>query len=249
MFKNGNSSNSKGTKDLVIKETFPIQVTNIGEVIAENLGGETLDIGNLDQIKVPAGGSKMWSIPTIDGDLDKHEFTGVLIHTKLSRVYWEEKFSGGGSPPDCFSTDMITGVGNPGGVCSKCPQNEFGSADNGRGKACSEKRMLFFLTEDNMLPVVVVVPASSLEAAKNYLIALTTKHRVKKHEIITKLTLEVDQNKDGIKYSKIKFTPGARLENAAEVKKYAADIMPMLDGAAVEIAKANNGAAKMEEAA
>jgi len=65
---------------------------------------------------------------------------------------------------------MITGVGSPGGKCVDCPMNKWGSAINGNGKACKERRTLFLLTEHSNMPIRLSVPPGSLGAVKKVLV-------------------------------------------------------------------------------
>lgn len=230
-------------KELVTHREFPLMKRNIMELIKTNLSGEKLGMKNLLTLKVPSGGSRMWVLPSKGEEIEVKMFEGIIIHTSCFRIYWEKDFDdptgGAGLPPDCISTDMITGVGIPGGECAECPFQEFGSS--GRGKKCNEKRTMFFKAENNLFPVVVMVPPSSLEAAKNYLIELTSEHFLPMNSLYTELTLEKVVNKEGIPYSQIKFKAGAQVKNIEQVMEEIKGILPMLSGIDLEIAKSEKG--------
>ena len=88
----------------------------IAEILTENLGGAGLNVTDLTIVKVPSGGGVMWEIPGIEGLQHAKEIEGVIIFTQSTRAYWPDSFddTGGGSPPQCMSTDAVTGIGDPG---------------------------------------------------------------------------------------------------------------------------------------
>ena len=72
--------------------------------------------------------------------------TGVILFNHASCAYWPEgdEYSDD-VPPLCSSVDGKQGYGEPGGVCEACALSQFGSASNGRGKACKNMRVLYLL--------------------------------------------------------------------------------------------------------
>jgi len=207
----------------------------INEVIEENLGDEELNpVSDLEKIQVPSGGATVWTIPTIDGEEDVKELTGIIVHTQRVRLYWAESFENSGStPPDCYSDDGKHGIGTPGGLCSECPMNQWGSADKGNGKACQERRLLYMLRPDSILPVVINVPPTSLKPIRQYLVRLAGKG-LSSYSVYTKLLLEKDKSEGGINYAKIKPAPAGQIEKekVQEVKAYVSGIKPYLQSAA-----------------
>src|SRR5690606_20046028 len=75
----------------------------LAEIISANLGGEGITQFDLDRVRIPAGGSTMWSVPTLDGEEETRVLEGIIIHFTTPRAYWKTPFdeSGGGTPPDC----------------------------------------------------------------------------------------------------------------------------------------------------
>jgi hypothetical protein len=201
---------------------------NIGEVLAENLGGEQVGPGDLDRIRIPAGGGTSFTVPTLTGEQDVKEFDGIIVAVKTVRSFWEAEYTGEGNPPDCFSDDGITGHGKPGGTCATCPLNQWASA-KGAGKACKERRLLFVLREGSVLPDVVSLPPASIQPFKKYLMRLSSQS-LPVTGVITKFSLEADKNSTGIKFSKAKLAASAALssEEAASIRTYAESIRPLL---------------------
>lgn len=194
-----------------------MQAGEVAEIIRENVGAGGIGQFDLDRIKVPAGGSTIWSVPTLDGDQPAKELEGVIVHYQDQRAYWAESFGkgGGGSPPDCSSTDMQVGVGNPGGDCARCPFAQFGSAvrddgSEGRGQACRSIRALYLLLPNSVLPLVVPVPPSSLKPIRGYFLRLASQ-AVPYHAVTTKLKLTRTRSGDGIDYAQIQAELGQRL--------------------------------------
>jgi hypothetical protein len=90
-----------------------------------------------------------------------------------SRILFNAMDTGGGMR--CQSVDNITGIGDPGGTCVKCPLSQFGSARNGEGKgtACNQ----FFnyaavaASDGKFLPeglLVFSLKSSALKVAKDW---------------------------------------------------------------------------------
>jgi len=169
-------------------------------IIVENLGDE--DITQFDLRKAKVEG-KTWIIPGIDKETETKELIGIIVLKQTARSYWEKGIDEGAemTPPDCASADGEIGVGNPGGACYKCPLSQWGSdPKGGKGQACTKKAILYILQEDDILPIVVSVPPSSLKNFKNYFLGLTSKN-IPFFGVKTKLMIEESKNGNGIKYS------------------------------------------------
>ena len=230
----------KENTELALAETdqsqfaiMTMEQNEMKELLAENLGNDTLSVSDFDRVTVPPGGGLVWTIPSIDGEKHTDEIVGIIIHTQIVRAYWESEFTGGGAPPDCRSEDGLIGVGNPGGQCLGCPYNSF--EENGGAKACSESRLIFMLLKDETLPIVIKAPVMSLKNARQYLRGLTSKRRLV-HSVYTSLKLEKDKNKQGIAYSKIVFSKVGDVEKPDITKAYAQAIKPFITKTASELA-------------
>lgn len=185
--------------------TIPAQ--SMGVALRENIGNGGVTPFDLDRVKIPSGGGVQWEVPTLAGIESVREIEGIIIHFKDVRSYWAKSYGGGNQPPDCASTDGLHGVGSPGGVCAHCPMAQFGTASKsdgkaGKGQACKQARMLFILRRGDLLPLLIVLPPSSLKPAKQYFIRLTSKG-VPFYGVITKLSLTKVANADGIPYSQV----------------------------------------------
>lgn len=245
-------------KELVKKEKetaispfviFKTPIADIREAMNVNVGDAGLNAGDLERIKIPAGGGTAWTIQGLDGEEILKELSGIVIAWRDTRAYWSVPMeeSDGNMPPDCYSLDARTGTGEPGGNCHKCPNAEFGSGSKGEGQACKLVRQLFLIREDNLLPEIVNLPPSSLKPARQYFLRLASK-AVPCYSVITRLALEKTKNAQGIVYAKAALTSGGRLtpEQTQRAKEYAALIDPFLKStppvhAAKDVAEAVEG--------
>jgi len=231
------------SKELVKKEktttispfvVFGTPVAEIRDAVVANLGEGEMSAAHFERIKIPAGGGTAWTIQSLDGEEIEKELSGIIVAWRDTRAYWSVPMeqSDGNMPPDCYSLDARTGVGKPGGDCHKCAFAQFGSDPKGEGQACKLVRQLFLLREENLLPEIVSLPASSVKPARQYFMRLASK-AVPCYSLITKIGLEKTKNAQGIVYSRATFASGGRLtpEQAARVKEYAAMLQPFLENA------------------
>jgi hypothetical protein len=186
-------------------------------MLQNNLGTQ-ITAFDLDRVKVPAGGGTTWEVPSLTGMQKTEVLEGIILHLKDTRSYWSKKFGGGNVPPDCASSDMLRGVGKPGGDCLKCPMAQFGTAPGqdgkpGRGQACKHVRLMLFLRQDDLIPLLVPVPPSSVKGAKKYSLRLVG-GGYPYQGVVTQLRLTKTKNNDGIEYGQIEFSMARKLETA-----------------------------------
>jgi len=165
-------------------------VVTLEKLMTANTDG-SFSVGDLAHVTVPAGGSMTWTVPHPDGEKDTRELTGVILFAQPNKAYYKlktneaDEYSADASKaPDCKSSDGITGQASPVGVlrglpsgvveCVTCPLNQWGSANGGtgKGKACQDKRQLFMLLPDRLLPVVVTASPTSLKGLRSYMNSL-----------------------------------------------------------------------------
>ena len=223
------------TKELAVKQeeaTFMVLSAAAAPALAalkSNMEGETLSPQDLDRVKVPAGGSTTWCIPTLEGDENTPEIVGVIALIQNTRAYWPGEYSGAGDPPSCVSDDGFTGIGDPGGNCKNCPFDQFGSDNKGKGKACREQKRVFLVRPTSLLPVMVSLPVMSLKGAKGYLMRLGSQG-LQYQEVVSRITLAKDKNTDGIVYSRAVFALVGKLDPAQSeaMRAYVKDMGPLL---------------------
>lgn len=180
----------------------------IKENISENFEGLT---PSFITIKIPTGGSTVFEI---DEETAK-SVEGIIVDHYAIRILYMEKFGAGEKhPPVCKSTNGVAGEGmceengEAGCVCVDCDYNQWGSfkefidnTDDSNKKACQEKHRIFMLRSGELLPVLLPLPATSLEPLKLYMTKIAQKG---KHysTVITKISLEKATSKNGLVYAK-----------------------------------------------
>ncbi len=183
---------------------------NMAGAMAEELDG--LD-GGFERIKIPSAGSTVFEVPGEDPNEPDSvkEFSAVILYHHPLHAYYKNKYTGGNQPPDCGSFDGITGEGSPGGSCSKCPYNQFGSGENG-SKACKNRRRIYVLREGEIFPLLLSLPTGSLKEFSRYIKRLLSKGK-KSNSVVTKFSLKKAVNSGGIAYSQAQFTVDRQLSN------------------------------------
>ena len=136
------NANAAATTAMTTNEPLDFVLPEMGdadfssEELAEDTDGLTM---SFPRIKIPAGGVLQFEIP--NGDPQHPDYrptlTGVILYNHASCAYWPEGDEYNDDvPPLCSSVDGKQGYGEPGGTCATCTLSQFGSASNGRGKAC-----------------------------------------------------------------------------------------------------------------
>lgn len=177
--------------------------SDFGGLMAEELDG--LEI-TFERIKIPSAGSTMFEIPGEDGDADSvKEFSAVILYHHPLFCYYKTKYTGGNNPPDCGSFDGITGVGDPGGDCRKCPLNQYETAEEGKGKACKNRRRIYVLREGEVFPLLLSLPTGSLKEFTNFLKRLLSKGK-KSNAYVVRFSLKKATSSGGVLYSQAQFS-------------------------------------------
>jgi hypothetical protein len=177
----------------------PDEAAAVQEAFAINIASGTVSEFDLPRIKVMSGAA-LWLIPSLEGDETTPKIEGVIVFARDARVYYASK-DAGNVPPDCSSTDGITGNGKPGGECKSCPLAKWESAQEGSGQACKQVKQLFFLRGESMFPEVVSLPPTSVKAARQFLVKLTTQG-IPYYGALVAIELEKAQNAAGKPYGR-----------------------------------------------
>lgn len=222
-------------KELVKVEEYAIikNEAQLREVIEQNIGNSGLSSFDLDRIKIPSGGGNTWTVPSIEGDTQEKEITGIIIHWKEMRRYWKTKIEEDGTqPPSCYSDGGVHGFGEPGGVCSECPFSKF---EKDSGQACQLRRTLFMMRSTDLIPILIDLPVTSVKPIKKYFLRLTTVG-LSFWSVETTLTLKGAENKKKIKYSVVEAQMKQRVSPGAmeKVKALISELKPSLDKSRVK---------------
>ena len=208
--------------------------------------GDSFTIDDFPRVKMPREADADWKldIPSIDQHGATQDITklpaidGVILYSRNVRLYWQSAYGEGSTgPPNCKSTDGVTGEGSPGGDCHTCPLNKWGSAAAGNGKACAQRTELYILTPLSPFPIVVSAPPTSQRALRQYRLNVFGQSGLAYHKVVTRLDLEAAQNADGMDYVVIKpkllALPSAK--EAEAIAKVREDFVTLIRGSDVVV--------------
>lgn len=197
--------------EIVKAETFNL-VTLTGE-IAEAIAEEMDGLGSIpyDRVKIPSGGGAAFEIPTEDEENPTvaTEIVGIILDHHPVNSRWKEAYNGSEEKPLCSSYDGKQGVEVETGIisdCADCPYNVFGSAADGRGKACKNSHRVYVLREGNPVPLVLTLPPTSIKYLRDYIAKSIVLKGMRSYDVLTKITLKKEKSADGIAYSRACFT-------------------------------------------
>jgi hypothetical protein len=151
-----------------------------------------------------------------DGDGPRSSMEVVLIKASnnIAKIFYEHGYEeGSSSPPDCWSTDGqkpdAAAPKKQCATCAGCPHNAFGSAPNGKGKACQDSKRVAIVPAANVDndvfggPMLLRVPPASLKELRSYadkLNALGYDYWT----VVTRLSLDVDTEYPRIIFNAVK---------------------------------------------
>lgn len=120
-------------------------------------------------------------------------------------------------------------------ACEACPLAQFGSGKDGRGQACRQNRLVFLLTPESALPMVIKVPPSSLKLVQGFLLKLSGK-AIKPWGAVLSFGLRKTQGAAGIEYAEIVPAFVAKLDSGAlaRIEATAEALRPALIGAQLD---------------
>lgn len=244
---------AKDTEMVKVEFNAPVVGEDIGSLMAEELEGLQI---SFDRVKIPSGGGIAFEVPgdnPDEPDMTK-EIIGVIVDHHPINAYWQNKYEGQNNPPDCSSMDGRCGTGLPGGNCKTCKLNQFGTAEDKKGKICKNMHRVYLLRSGDLFPILLTLPPTSIKSLSDYLKRIITKG-LKSCRVITKITLKKVQNSTGISYSQAQFSMVSVLdeETANKMDSYSMNIkpttraleieyeIPVEEQAAAEAGNANSG--------
>lgn len=202
---------------LAVIENFELPAVsgNMGAAMAEEMEGLQL---SFPRVRIPSGGGLAFEVPGDDPenpDTEK-EIIGVIVDHHPVNAYWADKYAGANNPPDCSSMDGKVGMDQDGNrkPCNSCPMNEWGTAEDGRGKACKNMHRVYILREGEMLPLLLTLPPTSLKNLSDYIALRIVSKGMRSYGVVTKVSLKKAQNAGGINYSQAVFALAGKLAPA-----------------------------------
>ena len=194
------------------------------EDLADDMEGLQL---TMQRVKIPGGGNLQFEIRGDDPDNPDYErkLVGVILYHHLANAYWPDGSEYDDNvPPFCQSFDGKQGYGEPGGICTTCAFNLFGSTASGSGKACKNMRQVYLLRSSEYLPLQLSLPPTSLRPFNDFMNLAFVARRRPSYSAIVEIGLKRAES-GGYTYSVATFRKVRDLEGEglAAVKSYAAN--------------------------
>ena len=212
------------TKAPSTKATKPRATASLPIAYDEQLAREAADIAK--RIAAPSGdrirfrSSKGFTTPDgFEGDT----LEVVVIDFVSANMFYDRPFvPDDPSAPACFAigpepTLLAPSANSPevqSTSCSVCPNNQFGSAPNGKGKACKNTRLLAVtpfaaLDDPEATPPIwiMAVPPTSMKGFDSYVKGLATRFQTVPIGVLTQVTMNPQ-----VDYANPQFTARRRLE-------------------------------------
>ena len=202
------------------------------EDLADDMEGLQL---TMQRVKIPGGGNLQFEIRSDDPDNPDYErkLVGVILYHHLANAYWPEGSEYDDNvPPFCQSFDGKQGYGEPGGVCEACALSQFGSASNGRGKACKNMRVLYLLRSGEFMPLAINLSPTSISPFREFLNQGFVFRNRATYGSLVEIGLKRQTNPEGKDYSVATFKRLGDFhgDQLAAVRKYALSFREQIRG-------------------
>lgn len=140
-------------------------------------------------------------------EIPGNKMNAVIISYVKENHYYEDRFDATNpASPVCFAFADEDGEMKPHSdsakpqcsTCAQCPKNQFGSADQGKGKACKNIRRLGLITEDGLDDVnsaevaVLKIPVTSVKAWSTYVQQVANAMKRPPFAVVTEISCTPD---------------------------------------------------------
>ena len=223
----------KASTSVAVRKPSAGNIVSIQEELKQQAAGIGSRIAPATGNKIRVSQSKEFVLP--DGTKTRDPLELVIVDFVTTHSFYETEFDKNNIvPPGCFAigTDpkaMIPSKNSPNqqsDACQGCPMNEFQSAANGKGKACSNNRLLAVLPPDadEDTPIwLLSVSATALKAFDSYVQGVVRVFGMPPISVVTTVAFN-----DAVDYPQLTFSnpqPNAQLEVAYARQAEARDLL------------------------
>jgi hypothetical protein len=172
----------------------------------EQLAAESHDIAK--RIAAPTGDRIRFngavSFITPD-EMEGDELEVVILDFASTNLFYDSAYDRDNpQPPACFAIgeepSLLAPSKNSPDIqaesCSVCPNNQFGSASNGKGKACKNTRLIAVmpvaaLESEEEAPIwTMSIPPTSIKSFDSYVHSLAVRHSKAPVSVVTSITMD-----------------------------------------------------------
>jgi len=215
--------------------------------MADDMAGLNL---SFQRIKIPSGGILRFEIPSDNPERPNYTeyIEGVILHSHPSNAYWPGgEYDEDMAAPLCSSSDSVTGHGEPGGACAVCPLNQWGTSENGKGKACKNMRQMYILRSGECMPIQLTLSPTSIRPYNDFFsVAFAARRRATFGSVVRIGLKKMNNGKDDYSVATFQRLSDFSGEELAAIRSYAANfkehIKYMLSQRAAETEPAGNDA-------
>lgn len=231
--KNLNNNSGKATTSVAVRKPSTGNIVSIQEALKNQAAGINARIAPASGNKIRVSQSKEFVLP--DGTKTRDPLELVVVDFVTTHSFYETDFDKNNIvPPGCFAIGvdpkaMTPSKNSPNAQsdsCQGCPMNEFGSASNGKGKACSNNRMLAVLPADasDDTPIwLLSVSATAIKAFDAYVQGVVRVFGMPPVSVITTVAFN-----DAVDYPQLTFSnpqPNTNLEHCYGRQAEARDLL------------------------
>lgn len=224
------------------------QLANEAAIIASRIGAPSGD-------KIKITQSKTFRLP--DGSESAGPIHGIIIDFVSANYMFEGVYDPNDiEPPICSSvglepTSLVPFAKSPkvqSATCAGCPQNAFGSAARGRGKACQNTRLLYLIAPDataDTAGMMIKVSPTGLRGFDGYVSSIARSFQCPPIGVLTEISLDPNADYPSLRFGNPQPLTKEQLAEAMSRKDLARERLlaePDFTSAAVA-AKATKGAA------
>lgn len=213
-----NTAASKASTSVAVRKPAAGNIVSIQEALKAQAGDIAGRIAPASGNKIRVSQSKEFVLP--DGTKTRDPLQLVIVDFVTTHAFYETAFDKDNIvPPGCFAIgvnpkDMTPSANSPNqqsDSCQGCPMNEFGS--NGKGKACSNNRLLAVLPPDadEDTPIwLLSVSATALKAFDGYVQSVVRVFGMPPVSVVTTVSFN-----DAVDYPQLTFSNPQPNENIA----------------------------------
>jgi hypothetical protein len=199
-------------------------------VLWDDLKDNLEDLGDvpIPRIKFDSSEAAFYFNEDDDDEEPTKEFEGVILGFYRQNTYWSSGYDQNERvPPECVSLDNKTG--NKYGACKTCTFNQFGSALQGKGKACRNQIKLYVQLDGKAIPQRMFLSPSNLRAFTSaFMIGQVSQKGLAFWKVRVKVTGYKNKKETfgRIKFQAIGSFKGEELERIREMRTF---WLPILD--------------------
>lgn len=208
----------KPTAIVSVQDTIAKELAELGAATGSSAGGNRIRVSQ----------SKMFKLP--DGTEHPGPLHMVIVDHITRRSWYDRPFDKKNpSPPACAAasretTGMLPMAASPdkqSNACTGCPNDEWGTANQGNGKACKESRDLAVIPDDadaTTKPFFLEVSPTGLKAYDGYVRSIASSLQKASFQVVTEVSFDPNLDYPSLRFSNPQPASADLIQIAANLK-------------------------------